>query len=313
MYMKKDIKQFLIASFIVIIGVALIDILVGVISDKLVDKLPNFAGQFAKDNYRLHRMNEDIVIIGSSRGSHHYVTNQLGDSINNYLGKSFSIYNAAIDGKFASSNSCAAEVIIDRYKPKMVIFDISEGQLKGENVDDIKFSSPFYWKDSIVRRYIDNIGFKEKVITKSSLYRYNGKFVRIFSSFIQAKNIDDGYLPLYGTSIDTNIMSKKSNPKVVPFNDYKYNNFENVLKKYSQHDIPLIVVASPYFRPSDDNKELKLLCNKYNIPFINIYNNTYFNNHPELFKDEGHLNDVGAHYYTALFFNYLKPYLYRIR
>ena len=35
----------------------------------------------------------------------------------------------------------------------------------------------------------------------------------------------------------------------------------------------------------------------------------YFNDRPELFYDARHLNDDGAHIFTAMLFEQLKPYL----
>ena len=142
--MKKDITRLVFSLVIVTILLVIVDLVVGFIADKVVDKMPNYSGQIAKDNYRLHRLETDIVILGSSRGSHHYVTALLSDSIDSYKGKHYSIYNAAIDGKFANSNLCAAEMIISRYSPKLVIIDLSESQLVSEDVSDIKFSSPFF-------------------------------------------------------------------------------------------------------------------------------------------------------------------------
>ena len=166
--MKKDISRFSISLIITVLLLVTVDCLVGIVADTVVDKMPNYSGQIAKDNYRLHRLETDIVILGSSRGSHHYVTALLSDSIDSYKGKPYSIYNASIDGKFANSNSCAAEMIISRYSPKLVIIDLSESQLVSEDVADIKFSSPFYKKDSIVRKYLDNLGFEENMLMKSA-------------------------------------------------------------------------------------------------------------------------------------------------
>lgn len=314
--MRKNITRLGISSTIIVLLLLVIDCFVGFVADKVVDKMPNYSGQIAKDNYRLHRLETDIVILGSSRGSHHYVTALLSDSIDNYTRKKYSIYNAAIEGKFANSNSCAAEMIISRYRPKLVIIDLSESQLASEDFADIKFSSPFYRKDSIVRKYIDNIGFEEKMLMKSSLYRYNGKLLRIASSFLRQKEADDGYLPLYGTTIDT--MKYNKSIKVIKtetrsLNSYSETNFRNVLRKYTVESIPLIVACSPRFRPKGNNNQLRKLCNEYDVPFIELYNLPYFNEHPELFKDETHLNDDGAHIYTKMFFEKLKPYLDNIQ
>lgn len=314
--MKKDIRRFGTSLIITSTLLIVTDFIIGFVADKVVDKMPNYSGQIAKDNYRLHRLETDIVILGSSRGSHHYVTSLLSDSIDNYMGKEYSIYNAAIDGKFANSNSCAAEIIISRYRPKLVIIDLSESQLASKDVTDIKFSSPFYRKDSIVRKYIDNISFEEKMLMKSSLYRYNGKILRIASSFLRQKDVDDGYLPLYGTTIDISKYDeyvKGDSIETQILNSYSVTNFRNVLRKYTAENIPLIIVCSPHFRPNNNNNQLLKLCNEYNVPFIELYDLPYFNEHPELFKDAEHLNNDGAHIYTKIFFEQLKPYLDNIR
>lgn len=314
--MKKDIRRFGTSLIITSTLLIVTDFIIGFVADKAVDKMPNYSGQIAKDNYRLHRLETDIVILGSSRGSHHYVTSLLSDSIDNYMGKEYSIYNAAIDGKFANSNSCAAEMIISRYRPKLVIIDLPESQLASKDVADIKFSSPFYRKDSIVRKYIDNISFEEKMLMKSSLYRYNGKILRIASSFLRQKDVDDGYLPLYGTTIDISKYGeyvKGDSIETQILNSYSITNFRNVLRKYTAENIPLIIVCSPHFRPNNNNNQLLKLCNEYNVPFIELYDLPYFNEHPELFKDAVHLNNDGAHIYTKIFFEQLKPYLDNIR
>lgn len=289
-----------------------LDITIGVVADRLMDKLPYSKEDLAKDNYRLHYLNTDVVIIGSSRGCNHYVTQQLVDSLDAYIGEHLSLYNAAIAGKTANSNSCAAEAIIARYRPKLVIYDLSESQLcKDDQVADIEFSAPFYWKDTIVRRYLDEIGIKERILMKSSLYRYNGKLVRIASCFLNPSAVDDGYKPKFGTAIDTT--KAKNVPRVsAPTKEldrYTLNNLESVLKKYTSEKVPLVIVCSPHFRPKDNNKRLAILCDKYSIPFIDIYDTSYFNSHPELFYNGNHLNDDGAHVFTALLFEQLKPYL----
>lgn len=309
MIMKTDgfWKKILITCLI-LVG---IDITVGLVADSVLDIMPDYGGQLAKDNYRLHRLETDVVIIGSSRGCHHYVTQQLGDSLDAYFGHHTSVYNAAIAAKIANSNSCAAEAIIARYRPKLVVFDIGEDLLCLDDVSDIEFSAPFYWKDTIVRRYLDDIGFRERLFMKSSLYRYNGKLFNLASCFLAPAAVDDGYEPKFGTNIDTTVVKDK--PKVtVPTSEldsYTLNNFETALKKYSSEKVTLVVVCSPHFRPNNNNKRLAAICDKYGIPFLDFYDMPYFNSQPELFYDSRHLNDEGAHIYTAMFFEQLKRFM----
>lgn len=309
MIMKKDSTRFWITILIVVGVLVTIDISVGIVLDKAMNMLPPYSGELAKDNFRLHTLDAEVVILGSSRASHHYVTPQLSDSINTYYGTSLTIYNAGIDGKFANSNCCTAEAILARYSPKVLIFDISESQLRGNKVSDIEFSAPFYWTDSIVHRYLNGISLKERILMKSSLYRYNGKLLRIASSFMRPLPADDGYLPLYGSQIDTLSTTKQNDDSQKEIDTYKILNFENVLKKYALSDVPLIIVCSPRFRPNNNNEQMAKLCEQYGIPFFDFYDSLEFNSHPELFYDAGHLNDDGAHIYTAMFFEQLKPYL----
>ena len=288
-----------------------VDITVGVVADRLMDKLPDFSGDLAKDNYRLHRLETDVVIIGSSRGCYHYVSQQLSDSIDAYLGKHLSLYNASINGKRANSNSCAAEILITRYRPQLVIYDIFEGMLCDARVDDLEFSAPFYWKDTIVRRYLDNIGIRERILMKSSLYRYNGKLFRIVSTISNPEAPNDGYNAKEGTKVGLAEFEREvdlSTP-TVGLDAYTINNLENVLRKYTSNNIPLVVVCSPRFRPKDNNNRLAALCEKHGVPFIDFYDTPYFNSHPELFYDANHMNDAGAHAFTALLFDQLKPFI----
>ena len=309
--MKKDVARFWKTILIVTAMLVVVDITVGVVADRLIDKLPDFSGDLAKDHYRLRRLESDVVIIGSSRGCWHYVSQQLADSINTYLGKNLSLYNASIPAKRANSNSCAAEVILARYHPQLVIYDMFEKTLCDPRVNDLEFSAPFYWKDTIVRRYLDGLGSKESLFMKSNLYRYNGKLFRIVSSIFSPMPPNDGYKPFRGARVDLTKFDNdvEFSTPTLELDDYTLTNFETVLRKYSSENIPLVVVCSPKYRPKDNQKRLAAICNQYGIPFIDYYDTPYFNEHPELFFDTHHLNDDGAHVFTAMLFEQLKPYL----
>lgn len=309
--MKKDTARFGKTMLIAIAMLVVVDITVGVVADRLMDKLPDFSGDLAKDNYRLHRLKTDVVILGSSRGCYHYVSQQLSDSIDTYLGKHYSLYNAGISAKRANSNSCAAEMLIARYRPKLVIYDIFEKALCDPRVNDLEFSAPFYWKDTIVRRYLDGLGLKERLFMKSSLYRYNSKLFRTVITIFSPKSPNDGYEPLRGARMDLPVFDEEAEVSKQTFDldDYTLNNFEMVLRKYSSENITLVVVCSPYYRTKYSQKRLAAICDQYGVPFFDFSDMPYFNDHPELFFDTQHLNDEGAHVFTAMLFEQLKPFL----
>lgn len=307
--MKASTQKLIISTVIVCLSILIIDVLVGIIGDSAVKRMPSFSGQIAKDNYRLNRVATDIVILGSSRGNHHYVTTMLKDSINSYTCHQYTLYNAAIAGRPVSSNACAAESIMDRYTPKFIIFELTEGELYGSHsAKDLEFSSLNYRINPIVKRYVDDLGWKERVKFSSNMFRYNRKIFRIVSSYLK-KGEETGYDPLYKkmTVLPSKEETEKQSGKVI--DDYSLRNFTRVLQTAKEKGIPLVVVTSPRFAPTGNNAFLSSLCKEYSTPYIELYNLDLFNSHPEYFQDAGHLNDDGAHVYTEVFFEALKPYL----
>lgn len=308
--MRKDVVRFLKSLFITIVLLFFVDFTFGIVGDGLVNKMPNFSGLIAKDNYRQNRVVSDVVIVGSSRSAHHYVTTVLDDSIRNHTGACYSLYNAGIDGRFINSNSCAVESILERYSPKLLIFEVSEWELSGGMAQsDMEFAAINYKNNSVVKRYIDDLGWEERVKVFSNLYRYNQKLFRILSSFIKEGD-ETGYEPLYSTMpvVSTQMELKKQYIRR-EFDEYTLNHFKDVLRTAKEKGVCLIVVSSPFYYPTDSNLQLKELCDKFDTPYIELYDVEYFNHHPELFKDRDHLNDRGAHEYTEIFFQHLKPYL----
>lgn len=304
-----DKNRYLIVSAIIVaVSLLVIDITIGIAGDYTMTIIPDFSGQLSKDNYRLNRVKTDVIIVGSSRGCHHYVSTMLKDSINQYTGKQYSLYNGAIRGKFINSNSCSVESIMDRYHPKLIVFDVSEFELDGANSrHDMEFSAPHYKSNRYVRRYLDDLGWKEKVKLRSNMYRYNTKLLRIVSSFI-SKGEETGYDPLYGTMKVLPVKNTSSLPQK-EFDEYTIKNFTRVLETAQNKGILLVIASSPYYHPHDNNEHLAGICKRFNTPYIDMYNMDTFNNHPEYFQDEGHLNDKGAHLFTGLFFANLKPYI----
>ena len=307
--MKVSNKNLIISTITIIVSLIIIDILIGKSGDFTMKRIPDFSGQIAKDNYRLNRVTTDIIIVGSSRGCHHYVSTILKDSINNYTGGEYSLYNSSIDGKFINSNSCSAESIMDRYTPILMLFEVSESELGGENsVRDMEFAAVNYNHNRFVKQYLHNLGWKERIKISSNMFRYNQKILRIISSFIQKGN-ETGYEPLFNKMTFKPTKNNKIEQEDRFIDDYSLQNFTRVLKTAKEKGILLVVVSSPKFTPNDNNESLSSLCKKYDTPYLELYNLESFNTRPELFNDATHLNDDGAKIFTNLVFEHLKPYL----
>lgn len=76
-------------------------------------------GDTGKTYFSLYDVESPVVVVGSSRASHHYVTKIIEDTLG------VPAYNVARDGCFFSYNCCVVNSILDRYSPKMIIWEMA--------------------------------------------------------------------------------------------------------------------------------------------------------------------------------------------
>lgn len=307
--MKQEIKKLVKSLIIFSSAFFLIDAIVGHIGEIAIKKLPDFGDELCKTNYRLNRVKTDVIIVGSSRARHHYYTTILADSVNAYLDTDFSFYNAGMSGHFINCNTCTVESILNRYTPKLIIFETNTQEFRKSNwKNQLCKYKPFYKTNPKVKDYLNRMGCVEKVKVKINMYRFNSKLFNIIGSFLTHNNTqDEGYSPLYQIMKNTN--SKKKKTTMPAINDFSIDSFNKMLSLCRNLNTKIIVASSPRYKPTGDNELIRSQCNNYGIPYIELYNTDYFNNHPELFYDRNHLNNNGAIIYTQTFFKELKPYL----
>lgn len=255
-------------------------------------------GRTGAEWYACRESNEDIIIMGSSRASHHYVPQILTDS----LGMSY--FNAGQDGNGIILQYGRWKMITERYAPKVLIYDVTPSFDLQENdnmayVDRLK---PFC-DDSEVKDYVADIFPIERWKLYSQMYRYNYKFLEMLSDC--AKTKDDklnGYIPLYG-QIRKEVVEEASNAKVKPieFDETKLQYLECLAQECQARNTQLIFVVSPYFKGGSYNEEsfspISELAAKYGLSFYYL-NDSEFTDDPNLFKDSYHLNDEGAKTFT---------------
>lgn len=283
------------------IGVIAIDFAVGKILDAMIVKL-NDCGQTSLTNYAYHRVETPIVIIGSSRANHHYVPKMIEDSVG------LKTYNAGRDGQTLLYCSCILNAIMDRYTPKMLIWEIVPSDLfEAETPIVLK---PYYHQDSLIKSSIDHGLGWGCVLMYSNLYRYNTTASKILSRIILSSPTDtiktDGYLPL---SVVKNTRSLCHRPdtfegKVDPFllSQIKY-----IVARAKQNNIKIVLVISPTLKPCA-LKQIELIenvCQNIGIPFLDNSQLPIFVNNPSLFTDFVHLNHLGAEQYTQIFIEQL--------
>ena len=90
-------------------------------------------------------------------------------------------------------------------------------------------------------------------------------------------------------------------------NAIELKHLKDIFEWSKQYGFDLIVFDSPRYLINKDNyKNITPLCKEYDIPCFDMSNDSLFMQHPEWFKDESHLNDVGARVYTHCITNLIQ-------
>lgn len=292
-----DMKKFLLKIVLFFAIVALVDFATGKLFRYV--QANKAGGRTGAEWYACRESNEDIIIMGSSRASHHYVPQILTDSLG------MSCFNAGQDGNGIILQYGRWKMILERYAPKVLIYDITPGFDLGKNdnmayIDRLK---PFC-DDSEVKKYVANIFPMERWKLISQMYRFNYKFLEMVSDC--AQNGDDkqkGYIPLNG-QIRKEVVRESSMPKPcqMQFDDIKLHYLECLAQECKDSGTKLILVASPYFKGGSYDEEIFMpvceMADKYGFRFYYFVESEFANNQ-KLFKDSHHLNDEGAKVFTT--------------
>lgn len=246
----------------------------------------------------------DILVFGSSRASHHYVS----DSIEKYSVKT--VYNGGRDNMGIHYIYASLKVVLDRYHPNEIILDlIPHNFLKG-NQDVKKYYDaqtsvllPFANRHNSIFEtisMIDNVETWKAILIKT--YAYNSLIGGIFqNAFTKIGHSQiKGYEPIDGEIDSINYLKP-----VFPFplqdieiDSSAFNVLENCLKICLAKQVKVIIVFSPYYfeTPNYDalNKKFSSISKKYNSQIIDFRKDSKFLKNPTLFYDELHLNNSGA-------------------
>lgn len=220
--------------------------MIGLLGSYLYKKLPDYGGEIVKTNYLINRINDkDIVILGSSRASHHYKPQILADSlyINNMEN---GVYNGGLDGHFLEYNCCFIQCIMSRYTPSIIIFDTEDSFLyKGSSSKGLYNLYPFYHENQCVHSLLDKFNTMEKIKLYFNQYIYNEKFLRLIKGVSGSGEYNDGYLPLYGVMKPAEY---KIDNKIHETDEELIELFESTLQLCKEKNVNLIVSSSPRYK-----------------------------------------------------------------
>jgi|WetSurMetagenome_2_1015567.scaffolds.fasta_scaffold121404_2 hypothetical protein len=260
------------------------------------------AGEHYQANFCLYNTNSDILVFGSSRASHHYASGLFEKNLK------MSFYNTGRDGNFFLYNYAVFKVITKRYSPKIIIFDINPNELIYRKDDYEKLSTllPYYQDHPELRDIIKLRGPFEEYKLYSAIYPFNSLLTSIGIESLQISKTrytsDKGYLPLYNKmkGIKANNALQKT---VGTIDQNKLNALNDIALTCKNKNIRLLLVFSPIYNNSTESPATKIIeniANSENCQYFDFSNDSTYDNHPEYFQDNVHLNDDGAKIFSNI-------------
>lgn len=291
--MKKYITNILI--FFVII--CTIDICIGKVGDYLQSHAKGGDTKVFDDLVMKDKHN--ILILGSSRAHHHYDAPYMSEVLG------VDVYNAGYDGNGVVLSYGILSMIVERYNPKLVVFDVEPTfdiyEYKGDNNNKryIKNLKP-YFRNSNIGNIITNVSMEEWYKAHSGMMRYNTSIVqKVLDYYRMNKSSNHGYVPLYGEY--TGDVNKPEDTDAT-IDSLKLEFFEELLDITGNNNVKIMVVASPRYG-SDNSDVLNPLfdiCKKNKVQILDYYADDEFMQHKEWFKEPMHLNNVGAKIFSSI-------------
>jgi len=253
-------------------------------------------GETARSNYICNQTSEDILIFGSSRASHHYNSQIIEDSTK------FTCFNCGQMGNGIILNYGRLLMILERYQPKMIIYDVTTGYDMNIGEDNHKYLgwlSPYYDHPGI-KEIFQSVDKNSKYKMASRMFRNNSRFLNYTVAFFRPIQDTDikGYQP----------MPPKKPSKVIPVGKPSEKDFVidtlkiEYLKKFVQKckDTKLVFAISPIWNGMSEKamKPVMDFCKENDIELWNYANDSSYVHHQELFSDGSHLSPEGADKYT---------------
>jgi hypothetical protein len=299
------IKKIFLNIAFVFIAVFVFDLVIGKTLRYFYFK--QIAGTAFETSYVIDSTKAEILVFGSSRASLHYVPQVFEDSLG------MSCYNAGRNGNFALNSNVQFSIIIKRYTPKIVIFDITPGLLNynAESYERLSSLLPYYKSHPEIREIIEMRSPYEQIKLLSEIYPFNSNLIPIITGNFEFKGnrqkIIKGYIPDFNHIQDT-ILKPLEDIKA-PLDSIILNSMTSIATTCNQKNIRFVIVTSPLFAKYTTNYTGEILNNfaKINhIEYFNFINDSSFIKKPLFFADRNHMNNEGATKFSQIISEILK-------
>jgi len=253
----------------------------------------------SKIRYTLNKTCEDILIFGSSRAQHHYVS----DTISKETGRS--VYNCGIGGQGLTFSFIQISETLKRYNPQAIILDVSPNIRFAKDSDPrLKILAPYYHDNTLIRRLLaDNGPEFEKLKYASSIYPYNGMLYDLLLGLVYSSDVSvKGYIPIFGT-LDANFIPDESSGNNHEISSKQREVLQEITSLCKKHKVDFWIIVSPIYKTTKEDlkiiQDLEIFTKQQGIHFLDFSQNASFSDHL-LFKDNLHLNFRGAGKYSVI-------------
>lgn len=320
-FFKYQIRKFILSILILLLFIAIADQITGKILRKYY--FSQVAGSAYRTTFAMDSTTADLLIFGSSRASHHYVPEVFEK------GLKMSYYNTGMDGSFLLYNYAVLKVILKRYTPKIIIFDLNPGEFYSNKVsyDRLSILLPYYSSKPEIRNIILLRSPYERIKLFSAIYPYNSLLTTIGIGNLKInklrKSDQKGFIPLSGRLNVENMLKLQNNSSNfnsrtigkmgINIDPIKIEALDSISKLCSKRNIRLYICYSPIYdkiTKTQIDSVITKISKDNNSHYFNFSNDEHFLNKPDFFKDRSHLNYEGARKYSLLVLDSILKHTY---
>lgn len=287
-------KKFLIKLSIFVVLLTVTDIALGGVF-KLFDYTRS--GEIYKIHSIMTKETPQLLVLGSSRASHHYNPEILKDIL------SLSVYNAGLDGVGTTIANGFFKGLGRKKYPKIILCELTP-RFDLYQVGSIGLNKLYpYSNFTPIKDIITSFDSSENYKLIFNGYKLNSLLLRVLPSiFNKSDDANNGFTPLFGSIKNCSPINLDAVYKKDPVKEMW---LRNLIDDALQHNCLLIFTISPTFNnnyTSLYNDEIAII-QEYNLPLLNHLNDPRFQWKKDFFRDLTHMNIDGATLYSRIIAN----------
>lgn len=286
-------KSLIFKCLVILLLLLVIDCVFGLLMDGLYQRLPESDSTVSVVQRSLNK-ECSVLILGPSSAKHNYNTEVIAEELGKDIGD---IYNAGMDGRDIVYADIVYQSICEKCYLESVLLDIGYSNMDGSWLNRLDCLKPQYGHNKHVTSFFNNeAGWQQWFKLHSNIYRYNSTFLDFVYSILNEKtDLNQGFTPLFETAENLSFDTVNT----YSIDSVEYTHLCNIVESTQKRGIQLLIVKSPHEHHNPKYDEWLIdFCKKNGVKVAMENNNEYYYQHPELMRDECHLNNEGSVYFS---------------